>query len=135
MRQSATTTLLTTLLAYGVVGPAVAHHSYASYDRCQAVTIEGTIESVMWANPHAILMIRSSASSLFRIEWFPLQQLQRAGVPIGALNAGDYVIVSGSKKRDSESNVLSLLTEIRRPLDGWHWSRNSPGSPPAPCTG
>jgi hypothetical protein len=128
-----TTAILTTLMAVGIGAPAAAHHSYASYDRCQTVTIEGTIESVTWTNPHTLLAIRSGTSSPYRIEWFPLQQLQRAGVSVGVLKVGDFVVITGSRKRDSEMNVLSLLTEIRRPQDGWQWSRSASGMPPS-CT-
>jgi hypothetical protein len=128
-----TTAVLTALVAVGIAAPAAAHHSYAAYDRCQTVTIEGRIESVTWTNPHTLLAIRSGTSSPYRIEWFPLQQLQRAGVSVGVLKVGDVIVVTGSRKRDSETNVLSLLTEIRRPQDGWEWSRTATGMP-SPCT-
>lgn len=51
-------------LSVGVVGvsavavwPALAHHSYAPFDRTLTRTIEGTVKSYRWAAPHVWLDI------------------------------------------------------------------------------
>ena len=106
-----------------VPAPAAAHHSYAAFDRCQPVTLEGEIDNVEWVNPHIRIHIRTADSGAYFVEWFSLLQLQQAGMEPETLKAGDRILVSGSPMRDPSLKVLSLLTEIRRPADGWHWER------------
>lgn len=100
---------------------ALAHHSYGGYIREQNVSIEGVLDQVTVANPHGILMLRTDDGTMFTAEWASATQLQRAGVVPGMLAVGDRVIVRGSPARDPESHRLSLLTEVRRPRDGWQW--------------
>src|SRR5204862_6873683 len=52
-----------------------AHHSYVAYVEDQTVSIEGTIESVRFANPHVLVTIRTDASEVYTIEWQNLVQL------------------------------------------------------------
>ena len=68
---------------------AQAHHSYAAFDRCTPLSLEGEI---------------------------------------------DRVVVTGNPLRDESKKVLSLLTEIRRPSDGWSWMRPTPRERPLDCT-
>ena len=99
-----------------------AHHGYAQYDRCASVTIEGEVQRVEWANPHVLLDVKA-ADATYRIEWLALQQLQRAGYDSGVLKTGDHVLITGSMNRDPEAKMMTLLTQVSRPSDGWAWSR------------
>jgi hypothetical protein len=127
------TSLTIGLLAFTAGGSAGAHHSYAQFDRCQSVSIEGEIERVSWANPHVVITLRADDSQTYRIEWFDLQGLARAGIATGTLQPGDRVVVTGSESRDTERKIVTLLTEVRRAGDGWSWSRPFPVNPPRPC--
>jgi len=110
-----------------------AHHSYAQFDRCTSVMLEGEIVKVEWANPHIVIDLKTDAVKGYRVEWFNLTQLEQAGVATGTLKAGDHVLITGSAMRDPELKVLSLVSEIRRPSDGWSWT--GPPRPLAPgCT-
>jgi len=111
------------LAAACLPAPAAAHHSYAAFDRCQPVTLEGDVDSVEWVNPHIRIHMRTADSGAYFVEWFSLIQLQQAGIEPDTLKAGDRILVSGSAMRDPSMKVLSLLTEIRRMADGWHWER------------
>ena len=111
-----------------------AHHSYAEYDREHTVAVEGTIDQVTLANPHAILMVRADDGTVFTAEWGSAVQLDRWGVRAGMLAIGDRVVVTGSAFRDPAVHRLSLLTEIVRPRDGWRWSRNRNVETPAGVT-
>jgi hypothetical protein len=51
-----------------------------------------------------------------------LTQLGRAAIATGSLQAGDHVVITGAPMRDPNLKVLSLLSEIRRPSDGWRWA-------------
>ena len=111
--------LVAVVLAGGSVG---AHHSYAAYDREHPISIEGDIVQVAYENPHTILSVRT-ADAVYILEWGALSQLRRTNVTPGDLKAGDHVIVTGSPFRDLSTHKLSILTDIRRPADGWRWSR------------
>jgi hypothetical protein len=106
---------------------APAHHSYAQFDRCHPVALEGDIQNVEWANPHIVINLKTVDAASYRVEWFNLPQLQSAGLATGTLKTGDHVVITGSATRDPELKLLSLVTEIRRPSDGWSWTR-----PPRP---
>jgi hypothetical protein len=103
-----------------------AHHSYAQFDRCQRVTLEGEINKVEWVNPHIVIDLRTQDVPSYRVEWMALQQLERAGIATQALKAGDHVVITGHAWRDPAFKLLSLLSEVRRPSDGWSWTRERP---------
>ena len=104
-----------------------AHHSYAAYDREHPISIEGNIEHVVFANPHTILVIRV-ADTEYVVEWGSILQLQRSNIAKDTLKVGDRVLVTGSAFRNQAVHKMSLLTQIRRPADGWVWSRQLPPS-------
>lgn len=117
-----------TLAALGVCGTAEAHHSYARFDRCHPFTLTGEIDRVAWINPHVEISIRTETGITYTIVWLNLQQLARDGVERGALKVGDRIEITGAKQPQDTLRVVTLLTEIRRPSDGWVWSR-----PPQGC--
>lgn len=109
--------------------PAHAHHNYALYDRCTRVSLEGDIASIEWTNPHVLIDLKTGDAQTYRIEWAALQQLAQAHVSTDALKAGDHVVIVGSVMRDPERKVMSLVSEIRRPSDGWSYERQRPVDP------
>ena len=108
---------------------AIAHHSYGAYIREQKIPIEGVLERLTVGNPHAILEVRTDGGVLFMAEWGSAIQLTRSGFEAGMLAAGDRVIVTGSPSRDPEAHRMALVSEIRRPSDGWRWSRTGVEAP------
>ena len=54
------TMLAATLAALSGARPAAAHHSYGAYYEKETVSIEGTIETIRFANPasHTITLLR-----------------------------------------------------------------------------
>ena len=106
-------------------GSASAHHSYGAYFENETVSVEGTIETIRFANPHVVLTLRTDASAVYTLEWQNLVQLRHGNVGPTTLKAGDRVIVSGSPPRDPASHTITLLREIRRPADGWLWRRTT----------
>ena len=99
-----------------------AHHSYAAFDRAHPITIEGTIGRVLFANPHVIFTVET-AGKTYDVEWGNLGQMSRYSVTKDTLGAGDRVLVTGSPTVDPADNRFSIVLEIRRPSDGWHWGR------------
>jgi tRNA(Ile2) C34 agmatinyltransferase TiaS len=109
--------------------PALAHHNYALYERCRHVSLEGEIASIQWTNPHVLIDLKTGDAETYRIEWAALQQLAQAHVSTDALKVGDHVVIVGSVMRDPERKVMSLVSEIRRPSDGWSYERQRPVDP------
>jgi hypothetical protein len=103
---------------------AAAHHSYAEYDREHPMSIEGTLEQLTIGNPHSMLVVRTDEGALFTAEWGNVSLLQRTGFVAGMLAVGDRVVVTGCPTWNRETRRMSLLREIRRPTDGWQWSRS-----------
>ena len=121
-----TRTLLAALLAPMVfaVG-ASAHHSYGAYFENETVSIEGTVESIHFANPHVTFNLRTDAGEVYTAEWQNLIQLRHGNVGPTTLKAGDRVVVVASPPRDPSSRKITLLREIRRAADGWRWRRTT----------
>jgi hypothetical protein len=109
--------------ASSIAGDLSAHHSYAAFDPCKPIALEGEIDKVEWVNPHIVIDLRAKDVGDYRIEWFALGQLAQAQIAAGTLQSGDHVIITGAPMRDPSLKVLSLLSEIRRPSDGWVWAR------------
>ena len=103
-----------------------AHHSYAAYDRDHPVSIEGEISQVLYANPHVLLTVRTNDAE-YTIEWLSLYQVSRWIVAKGKLGVGDHIVLTGCALRDKTEHKISLVSDIRRPSDGWTWSRQITG--------
>ena len=98
-----------------------AHHSYAAYLQERKTPVAGTLERYTVANPHSTLVVRTSDGTAVTVEWRGLLQLQRSGFRPEMLAVGDRIVITGSPARDPQDHRLSLITEIRRPADGWRW--------------
>lgn len=114
---------LVILLGGGLIS---AHHGYASYDRQRTLTIEGVLERIVYENPHTVLTVRTASGQEYVATWGSLAQLRRGGVAVGTLKAGDYIVVSGNPHVGADDHTMMPLVEIRRPSDGWVWSRQMP---------
>ena len=97
-----------------------AHHGYGDYKQDKVISVQGTLERVDWANPHTTLTIKSNDIT-YTAEWENMYRLHQAGVTLGSLKPGDWVIVNGHPNRDPKVHSLAELREIRRPADGWRW--------------
>lgn len=109
------------LLALLTAASAFGHHGYADYNRDAPVVLEGTVQNVMWANPHVVITIQTEDKGEYSIEWRAVLQLARTGVTAVPVKQGDHIVVTGSLNRNPERHILTLVREIHRPSDGWHW--------------
>jgi Family of unknown function (DUF6152) len=50
-------------------GPAAAHHSFAMFDNQKTVTLEGTVKSFEWTNPHSWITLEVVAENNKVDEW------------------------------------------------------------------
>ena len=76
-----------------------AHHSAAGIDRSKSVTVEGTVKSFKWGNPHSWLEVDVPNSKggvdLWNFEMNPPAYLVRSGWKSTSVKAGDKVKVTG----------------------------------------
>jgi hypothetical protein len=104
---------------------ASAHHGYANYVTEHRVTIEGDLEEIRVANPHVVMRIRTTDSTVYTCVWqSALLVKMAANVTASTFKIGDHLIVNGAPSRDPDVKELASLREVRRPRDGWVWSSN-----------
>ena len=106
--------------------PIQAHHGYSAFERENTVTIEGNIEEIKYMNPHSILIVKTTDSQMYTVEWLSLPQLRRAGIDYDKLKRGDHVVVSGAPARDPAVPKMSIVRNLKRTSDGWNWPAPTP---------
>jgi hypothetical protein len=112
--------LISIIVSLVTAGSALGHHGYNEYDRNSAVTLEGTLQRVLWVNPHVVLTLETQNGD-YAVEWGAVSQLSRQGISAVPMKAGDHLVITGSINRNPEKRILTLLREINRPADGWRW--------------
>jgi hypothetical protein len=92
---------LTSLLIIAVLltSSLYAHHSAAGIDRTKTVTVEGTVKSFKWGNPHSWLEVEvqnsKGGTDLWNFEMNPPAYLVRSGWKSTSVKTGDKVKVTG----------------------------------------
>jgi hypothetical protein len=126
-----------TLAFVGVLilgGSVYAHHSYANFyaPSERTVSIEGDLESLLYANPHIVMKIRAADSAVYTVAWQAVGWVERnAGVTRTTFKIGDHLVIVGAPARDPASREVTLLREVRRPSDGWRWRSSALFAPPS----
>jgi hypothetical protein len=95
--------------------PASAHHSAAPFDLTKSVSLEGTVEKWVWANPHSWLYIRvvkaDGSQEVWGLEAGSTGMLARAGWNAADMKPGDKVIASVAPERTG--NHIGLLNKVQ----------------------
>ena len=90
--------------------PALAHHSFAMFDRQKEVTLKGTVKEFQWTNPHSFIEIEvvdaQGATTPYSIEMNSPNNLTRQGWKSTALKPGDKVTVVMNPLRDGSKGGL-----------------------------
>src|SRR4051812_12205304 len=78
--------------------PASAHHSLAAYNMGTYKTVEGTVKSWQWMNPHAklslVVLNEAGRSTQFEFEGGSIGRLTNGGFIKDAFAAGDKIKVA-----------------------------------------
>ena len=86
---------LAACVALGAAGsPALAHHSFAMFDYNNRITLNGTVVSFQWTNPHAFIELAvpdGDAVKHYTVECASPNVLTRIGWKFNTLKAGDKV--------------------------------------------
>jgi len=77
-------------------------------------------------NPHSVLLVKTTESQVYTVEWLSLPQLRRYGIDYDTLKKGDHVILSGSPSRDPGVPKMSIVRNLKRTSDGWNWPVPTP---------
>ena len=84
--------------------PALAHHSFAMFDPTKRMTIEGTVKTLQWTAPHAILWVQADKIGAYEAGLWSLElptspgNLSKMGCT--SLQAGDKIRVDIDPIRD-----------------------------------
>lgn len=83
---------------------AVAHHSFAMFDRSRDITINGTVKTFEWTNPHSWLWLDVKGDDgnvkTWGIETGSPSMLVRRGLQRATFKAGDQVTVQLHPMKD-----------------------------------
>lgn len=112
--------LFAVMLGVCCSGPLFAHHSYADYEREQRFEFAGTVTAVRWGNPH-ILFDVSDGTEVMRIEWVTTAGADKTGVAEQQIQAGDQLTVVGSRNRNPDVHIMTVIKELSMPAKNWRW--------------
>jgi hypothetical protein len=92
-------------------GQALAHHSFAKFDRGRSIELEGEVVDVSWQNPHVHFIVRGrsgdGAIQSWTLETNSPGILRRMGLNAGLVNAGDRVRVAGNPAVDGGPEMFA----------------------------
>jgi hypothetical protein len=91
--------LSTACVIAAAAAPLVAHHSVLVFDGKRSVTVTGTLQAVVWENPHARLIIGDAAGQRWTVESESPRVLVRLGWTPQSLVPGDRISTVGAPSR------------------------------------
>lgn len=96
-RNNSAILLLLAALLGSVIVPAVAHHSFAMFDKGKMTAIEGVVRRLAWTNPHVLIDIdvtdKQGGTAQYRIESASINILMRQGWKVGSIKPGDRITI------------------------------------------
>jgi hypothetical protein len=98
--------LLSGVVAAAACWPALAHHSFAVYDRTKVITLKGEVKAFQWTNPHCVIWFvvkpeGGGAPQEWGVETTSPGVLTRSGWTRNSVKPGDRVAVEFYPLRDS----------------------------------
>jgi hypothetical protein len=105
-----------TLASAGLSGPALAHHSFAMFDRQKETVLKGTVKTFQWTNPHSFIELEvvdaQGAIASYSIEMNSPNNLNRQGWKSTSLKPGDKVSVTINPLRDGSRGGLFVNVQL-----------------------
>jgi hypothetical protein len=103
-------------IALSISGAALAHHSFAMFDRDAQVTLVGTVHEFQWTNPHSWIEMdvadEKGAVHKWSVEMNSPNNLQRQGWRSSTLKPGDKVTVVINPLRDGNKGGLFVSVKL-----------------------
>jgi hypothetical protein len=100
----------------GAASPAFAHHSFAMYEPTKTLTLNGTVKTFQWTNPHVVIWILVKPDGGGDVQEWSIETtspgvLTRGGWTRQSVKPGDRVSVTFSPLRDgSHGGGLNSVT-------------------------
>ena len=114
-------TLILAGAALAVASPALAHHSFAMFDRNKDMTLTGTVREFEWTNPHVWIHVLVPDDNGQAREWsFEMQSIQQnstLGWRGDSVKPGDKVTVEFHPLKDGSRGgqlVAAVLADGKR---------------------
>ena len=94
-----------------------AHHSIAAiYDLSEVRSMQGTITSVRWINPHVRITLETigdnGESESWDLEASATNMLQRAGISRDVLEVGSQITVRGPVARKDRKAMIAAVVDL-----------------------
>lgn len=110
-------TLLVAGFAGGLATMAAAHHSGAAYDMAHQRTMQGTVKTVNWTNPHITFVVEADAkdgqpAQTLVFEVSSPGVLTRSGWTKHSLNPGDHAVFQYAPLRDGNPGGFLLKVTL-----------------------
>lgn len=122
---------LAVLIGLSTVAPALAHHSLAAYTRSSSLTVEGTVETYRWSNPHVRIAVKALTPDgdikLYDVEGGSVGTLSTSGFTGTTVAVGDKVSISFYPRKDGVPGgfLISVTTADGRKFDTTRKARAS----------
>src|SRR5437868_3794668 len=92
------------------VMPLSAHHSTAAYDTTKVITINGTVMSLAWRNPHVRIYVNVADADGKQVTWdvetWGTGQMSLRGLTNGSIKPGDRVSIDVFAARDGTARAF-----------------------------
>jgi len=115
-RRGQTLLVALALASAGLSGPALAHHSFAMFDRQKETVLKGTVKTFQWTNPHSFIELEvvdpQGMIASYSIEMNSPNNLTRQGWKSTSLKAGDKVSVTMNPLRDGTLGGLFVNVQL-----------------------
>jgi hypothetical protein len=89
-----------------LAGQALAHHSYAMFDRNKTTSITGAIRNFEMVNPHSYVWVTvptASGTQIWGLEGGGVAAMQRAGLTKASVKTGETVTIDLHPLRDGRT--------------------------------
>ena len=98
------------MLAVGLPGQVVGHHSHGNYQMTEYTRLTGTVTELHWINPHAWVYIEvadeGGDAAVWALEAAGSTTLARQGLSQDTITVGDIVSVRCHRLRDGSNGCL-----------------------------
>lgn len=103
-------------LATAASGPALAHHSFAMFDRTKELVLAGTVREFQWTNPHSWIKFEvtndKGGVDSYAVELNSPNNLSRQGWSSKSLKPGDKAVLTINPVRDGTKGGLFVAAAL-----------------------
>jgi hypothetical protein len=110
-------------MTFGVVTPALSHHSHAMFDHTKEVSVTGTVTQFVFRNPHVFLYIdiknENGETINYSVEMSNLTNTIRRGINQTTFKPGDKITVTVHPLRDGRpgGNYVTVIAADGKTYD------------------